>query len=292
MINSICPRIISVVGLVVLCVLCIFGCDKPGPSEAQAVNPAEQPSQNDHRTSQSEKDVVSFEPGLTDEILIANGEWAPYFSEKMSHYGVVSRIVAEAFAMEGIKVRYVFRPWKRGMEESRKAKLHGTMGWGKKEDRLVNFHYSRQPIMVTVSALFHRTDYSFDWQTLADLKEKRICGTVGYFYGAEFEEAEKAGIINIIRGPEDKLNFMKLLNGRTDLVVNDLEVGREIISSNFQPQQAALITHHPREIDRFDCYLLLAKEVQGNVLLLEVFDRGFESLRQSGKIDLYWQESR
>ena len=37
-------------------------------------------------------------------IRIAIGEWPPYTSKELKHYGVVSRIVAETFALEGVKV--------------------------------------------------------------------------------------------------------------------------------------------------------------------------------------------
>ncbi len=57
------------------------------------------------------QEIVDPEP---DSVRIANGEYAPYFSEDLKHYGVGSRIVKAAFAEVGINVDYVFRPWERG----------------------------------------------------------------------------------------------------------------------------------------------------------------------------------
>jgi len=48
------------------------------------------------------------------EITLANGEWAPYMSKNLKQAGYMSHIVTEAFAEEGITVKYVFLPWKRG----------------------------------------------------------------------------------------------------------------------------------------------------------------------------------
>ncbi len=46
--------------------------------------------------------------GFTEEtIRLTNGEWIPFLSEDLKHYGVISRIVKEAFALEGMKVEYV-----------------------------------------------------------------------------------------------------------------------------------------------------------------------------------------
>ena len=46
-------------------------------------------------------------------IRITNGEWPPYMSKKLKHYGLASRITTEAFASQGVKVEYGFFPWAR-----------------------------------------------------------------------------------------------------------------------------------------------------------------------------------
>ena len=46
-------------------------------------------------------------------IRLTNGEWLPYMSANLKYNGVASRIVTEAFALEGIEVVYSFFPWKR-----------------------------------------------------------------------------------------------------------------------------------------------------------------------------------
>ncbi len=42
-----------------------------------------------------------------DSIRITTGEWPPYISESLPGYGVVSRIVTEAFKLENIRVEFV-----------------------------------------------------------------------------------------------------------------------------------------------------------------------------------------
>ncbi len=54
-------------------------------------------------------------------IRIANGEWMPYHSKSLPHYGAGSRIVTEAFALEGVKVKWGFMPWKRGYIQAKKG---------------------------------------------------------------------------------------------------------------------------------------------------------------------------
>ena len=39
-------------------------------------------------------------------VRLSSGEWPPYTSENLPHFGLASRIVTEAFALKGITVEY------------------------------------------------------------------------------------------------------------------------------------------------------------------------------------------
>ena len=73
-------------------------------------------------------------------IRLANGEWAPYFSTKLKYYGIGSRIVAEAFHLEGIKVEYGFFPWKRAFEIAKEGKWPGVVGFESSTERTPYFY--------------------------------------------------------------------------------------------------------------------------------------------------------
>lgn len=45
-----------------------------------------------------------------EDVRLTNGEWAPYLGATLPHQGVASRIVAEAFALEGVTVHWEFYP--------------------------------------------------------------------------------------------------------------------------------------------------------------------------------------
>ena len=280
--------------------LLLSGCSKKTPTTVKAES---KDSSSQHQTlgltstsqgndATPQHALPSINAAKPNRVVIANGEWNPYFSENLQYYGVVSRIVKEAFESEGIEVEYVFRPWKRGMEEDKSGKWNGTMGWGKKPDRMEAFYYSDEPVMVTVSALFYRKDNPLEWDTLSDLKGLKISGTAGYFYGKAIEAAEKNGEVIINRGPEDKLNFKKLCQGRTDVVINDLDVGYALIRTELTPEQASQITHHPAEPGSFPSYLLLSKDKGEHIHLMELFNKGLRKLHENGKVEQYWQESR
>ena len=86
--------------------------------------------------------VLSFSLSARAEkaIRLTTGEWAPYISEKLEHFGLVSRIVTEAFALEGVKVEYIFLPWKRAYQEALIGKYDGSAVWTRNSEREKGFY--------------------------------------------------------------------------------------------------------------------------------------------------------
>lgn len=227
----------------------------------------------------------------SNKITLASGEWSPYVSENLMHEGVISRIIMESFALKGIEVEFVYLPWKRGMEESKIGKWHGTLPWLKNEEREEYFYFS-DPIAYENVLFFYKKDSDFNWETISDLKDYKIGGTVGYFYGYEFDEAEKAGTITIERTTKDELNFKKLAAGRVDIIISEIDVGYDIIARLYTPEESKEIVHHPRPISQNPLYLLMSKNFEGNERNIELFNLGYKRLTESGKVDQYWEESR
>lgn len=62
-------------------------------------------------------------------VRLTNGEWPPYLGERLPHHGVASRIVAEAFALEGIEVRWEFHPWARSLKMAGQGERDGSAVW-------------------------------------------------------------------------------------------------------------------------------------------------------------------
>ncbi len=224
-------------------------------------------------------------------IEIASGEWAPKFSQKLKHEGVVSRIVRETFAIMGIDVKFVYQPWKRSMEMSKEGKWIGTPGWVKSEERVKHFYFS-DPIGRDVTVLFHKKTKAFKWSSINDLKGLKVGGTTGYDYGKDFSKAEKQKLFSVERTSSDLINFKKLLAGRIDILPNDLENGFDIISSSFNAADAKQFTYHPKELRSADLHMLFSKKFAGNDKLVKEFNKALKQLKSSGKFDQYYKESR
>ncbi len=219
-----------------------------------------------------------------EEITLSNGEWHPYLAAQSPHGGVGSRIVSEAFALEGIKVNFVFRPWQRAFLEAQFGEVQGSILWGPGppgSDRGRRFYFS-DPVLVGRSVFFHLRSVAFDWQRPEDLVPLRIGGTLGYKYAFENQPG-----IRIDRAGTDEIGFTKLLAGRFQLFPSDLYAGRDVLKRHFTPAQVALITYHPRPYMITQYHLIMSKQQAGNARYIALFNRGLKKLKDSGKYASY-----
>ena len=120
-------------------------------------------------------------------VRITNGEWEPYLSEHLKFYGVGSRIVSEAFALQGIRVEYGFFPWPRAYNLAKTGEWDGVVCWGyspqeKGKSKWVNEFYGTDSLYEDKDVFFHLKSYPFDWKTPEDLYGIPMGGIIGYAY--------------------------------------------------------------------------------------------------------------
>lgn len=231
-----------------------------------------------------------FSAKAEETIRLASGEWAPYLSEHLKHYGVVSRIVTEAFALEGVKVEYGFRPWKRAYKEALIGAYDGSVVWTKNPKREQDFYYSDQ-VIEGESVLFHLKSYPFDWKSKEDLTGLRVGGELGYNY-ALLQDLQEQGKIKLNRVASDKQNFGMLLHKRIDIFQQDRVAGYDFLNDHFTPEEIQQITHHPKPIRTDPYHLILSKKNDDNQRLLKLFNKGLKRLKENGKYQQYISESR
>jgi len=224
-------------------------------------------------------------------VRLTNGDWAPYYSKKLKHYGVASRIVKEAFALEGVRVEYGFFPWKRGFKMAEAGKWDGAVAWNKTPEREKFFYFS-DVLWESGWVFFHLKSYPFDWNSLDDLKNVKIGGTLEYIYTVEFLAAEQEGRLKVDRVTTDEQNFRKLLSGRIRIFPQLTDVGFYQLQQLFKPETVKLFTHHPKPLGTHHDYVLLSKKIERNKRLITLFNKGLKKLKDSGKHKQFFDESR
>lgn len=221
-----------------------------------------------------------------DKITLANGEWAPYLSKDLKHSGFMSHIVSEAFAAEGIEVEYVFLPWKRGFELTKSGKYDGTLIWGYNDERAKDFLYS-DTVAKLGTSLFVQKGKNVDWSEMADLSAYKIGGVIGYAYG--IEDLEKAGTVTITRIGSADANYKKLASGRLDIVLEDTDVGYELVTKLGLSDK---ITTHPKTFTKRDYSVIFPKKSPRSQELVEAFNRGLKKIIADGRYQQFQDASR
>ena len=225
--------------------------------------------------------------GAADRVVtLTNGEWPPYLSERAPDNGIASRLVRDAFAQEGIEVRYVFRPWRRAYLEAASGQYDGTLVWTYGEARAQRFYFS-DAVFEGKSVFFHLKSHPFNWATFDDLASQRIGGALGYEY--EFET--RPGIV-VQRADTEIENFRKLLAGRIDIFPSEINAGYAILQRHFTAAEQARITHHAKTYNVVSYHLLLNRKNPRNVRLLATFNRGLSTLKSKGLYGGYFAAAR
>lgn len=229
--------------------------------------------------------------GRADVIRLASGEWPPYQSEKLKYAGVASRIVTEAFALEGVEVHYRYFPWSRALRNAATGEMDGTFLWFDSAERRKTFLIS-DPVIDIQYVFFHLKNKPLSWNSISDLENLSIGATLKYTYGEQFDTAEKEKRINVDRVASDELNFKKLVKGRVDIFPCDLDAGLELISKLFTPEEAENLTWHQKPVRAAPHHLLLSRKAADSEKLMMLFNKGLKTLKESGKVQQYLDESR
>ncbi len=142
------------------------------------------------------------------------------------------------------------------------------------------------------TVFFHLKSYSFDWNTLDDLKDIPIGATIGYNYSDKFEAAEKAGRIEVQRVPKEVQNFNKILKGRINIFASNLDAGYALLNKHFPLNQVQLFTYHPKALKITHLCLAFSKKIERNTRLLKLFNKRLKLMKDSGKFEQFYAASR
>jgi len=225
-------------------------------------------------------------------IRIAIGEWSPLIGAELPQYGVVSQLISEAFALEGIDVEYGFFPWKRAYQQVKKGDWHASAIWGRTPEREVDCLFS-EVVYTDELVLFYHQDQPVDWDgNLANAK--RLQGlSIGLPLGSAktpvLEEAEKLGWVRYEVSGDEVLNLRKLMAKRIGAVDIVKGTGTYLLQHQFNAEERAPIRHTPT-FQRWDYHLIFSKRLEENRRYLELFNQGLAKLKASGRYDELWRE--
>lgn len=234
---------------------------------------------------------ISLSSYAREHIRIATGEWSPYTSAELKYKGLVSRIITEAFALEGVQTEYEFFPWGRALLEAKKGTLDASSVWYYHVDREKDFLHS-DPIIVMTEVFFHLKSFDFNWRDWSDLKGLRVGGTIEYTVSKMLQENQAMGGYSLEVIPTDENNFRKLLKGRIDIFASAKQVAYPLLNEKFTEEERKRLTYHPTPVHSGELYLLFSKSKPESKQTLDLFNRGLKRLKESGQYDKIIRESK
>ncbi|WP_181905244.1 substrate-binding periplasmic protein [Aestuariispira insulae] len=224
-------------------------------------------------------------------IQVNAAEWPPYTKPGLKHQGVIARIIREAFLESGYRSELNFRPWKRALIEGQQGKVDAVSFSVRSPEREAIFLYSDQLFSMT-RYFYHLKNKPFDWQELSDLEGKTIGIDLGFSYRPELEEMAQNGLITLLEGRHARNSLQRLLTGRIDLFAMSRDYPEYVLKTEFSPEEANQITYHPTPFEEPEFFLLFGKVNPRATEYRDAFNRGLAVLRQSGRFEQYFEESR
>ncbi|MCK5673052.1 MAG: transporter substrate-binding domain-containing protein, partial [Spirochaetales bacterium] len=94
----------------------------------------------------------------SDEIPMATGEWTPYTSESMEHYGFFTQIVTEVFKEMGVEYKYVFYPWRRCYDSVLNSSVWAAFPYSYTEERAQDVMFSDAIAYSSTKLFYYKND--------------------------------------------------------------------------------------------------------------------------------------
>lgn len=218
-------------------------------------------------------------------LKLASTEYPPYYNKTMEGNGFITQIIAAAFAESGYDIDVTFLPWARALESTKAGKYDGLFTVRYREDRTEFFAYS-DPLPPNKIGFLKRSASTIDFDTLADLKDRRIGIVRGYAVPPEFDDV---GLVTI---PADNNveNLRKLMRNRIDLIVSDRAVALHTLTTELGVPSADLEWLDPA-INTEIQYLVFPKSTSDHETLMAGFNAGLATVTADGTVARIIQES-
>lgn len=160
------------------------------------------------------------------EVQFAVGEWPPMVTETMSNYGKHSERVRQVFEAMGYRATFVFLPWQRSYELTRRGDYVATFSWLSNEERVEQFHVPKHLIAHAHQKGFYKKSRFPDGLDVDSFEDiialgLRPVGVASYWYETEF--AKRNIQAEITTNTESAWRFLHA--ERADILFEEEEVG-------------------------------------------------------------------
>lgn len=192
---------------------------------------------------------IGFDSFAEDRLVRVAGDPYPPWTEgaagSKATGGIAVELAQELFKRLNLKTRIVVYPFQRGMQRIKEGAEDIILMVSKTKVR-EKFILFTLPIRHSEWVFYHLKGKTFSWSTWKDLQKYRIGYVTGNNIGKAFPAAAEKYKFYIEEVKADIFNVKKLLLGRIDIVITDLEVMQRIIQQN--PEFQGKLKWHEKPI--------------------------------------------
>jgi len=225
-------------------------------------------------------------------VTLTIHDYPPFIGPQLPYGGLLSRVVAEAFRLSDVDVKFVPVSSNRAITGVMMGLYDGGFGWAHAADRDRKLLYSDNSIYTFRMVFFQRRGDDHPWKTLADLAPLQIGTTLGDHYSDEFSALQETSKLHVQVAASDLNNMRKLLVGRIDLFPMEEEAGKLLIQGALTPAEQNLLSCQSVAISAVPTFLVLRRTLPRAQELIERFDRGYRQLLESGRLAKMMEETR
>lgn len=213
---------------------------------------------------------------FSEPLKFVTSEYPPYSSSNIKNNGILVQIIKESYkAVGNEKVKIIFEPWYRALENTKKGKYHGVFTLWYKKSRVLHFAYS-DPIINDRLIVFMLKKKNIILNKRQDLYNYKLGTVIGYGYPEWFIQMK----LNVEENAYDGPNFQKLLHNRIDIVIAEENVGRYYIKKYDMNGMIQGVNFTLNPVNHYLGFSRLKKNYKKN---LYKFNHGLNLIKNNGK---------
>lgn len=217
-------------------------------------------------------------------VLVSGDDYAPYADSKLPEGGMTTDLVKNAFAAVNTEIKIEWRPWARGLDETKHGMFAGTFPYLKTPEREKDFLYSDVVVKIQDRAFIKAGNNKIDFNNIPSLAGTTICLPLGWSASPKLIDMIKNEQIKTSR-PKDISTCVKMVNaGRADYFVTDEAQGNAALKTGGVPAGSVVMAESAPLADN-SLYLIVGKGFSGAKDLLENFNKGLAAIRKNGSYD-------
>ena len=221
--------------------------------------------------------------------VVTGTDYAPYTSQDLPFGGVISEIVGLAFKEVDYSVVTNFYPWKRGYARVLSLQSDATFPYAWSDERAEDFFYSR-PVNEINIRVFHNSNTVIAYENNENLNGMTYCQPLGYQTEPELSEMIERGRLFREQAKNMDTCFLMLNDNRVDFVVSNDFVAWEAARRALGDEAEEIIVAAPKAFRSLTEHLIVSKKHPSGDKIIEDFNRGYQALVNSGKLQKVWEQ--